>query len=107
MRCRAIASFTTVHGDIPVGAIVNIPEHLLIKLSGKVVPDCEEMPPVLSPVVWPPTPQATPANGGKDLPHYCSSGDCWCSQKLPAANYPNGCGKCEHFGKAPGAEREE
>lgn len=38
----------------------------------------------------------TPANDGKDLPLYCSSGDCWCSEKLPAAKYPAGCSKCEY-----------
>lgn len=36
----------------------------------------------------------TPASDGKDLPLYCADGDCWCSQKLPVANYPTGCSKC-------------
>jgi len=37
-------------------------------------------------------------NGGKDLPHYCQPGDCWCSEKLPQSNYPSGCIriKCEY-----------
>lgn len=39
----------------------------------------------------------TPAADGKDLPLYCESGDCWCSQKLPAANYPAGCVPCEYL----------
>lgn len=43
----------------------------------------------------------TPAADGKDLPLYCESGDCHCSQKLPAADYPNGCGKCNYYGKPP------
>jgi hypothetical protein len=32
---------------------------------------------------------------------YCKSGDCHCSQKLPAANYPAGCSKYAYFGKPP------
>lgn len=37
-----------------------------------------------------------PANDGKDLPHYCEPGDCWCSERLPISNYPSGCINCEH-----------
>lgn len=38
-------------------------------------------------------------NGGRDLPHYCQAGDCWCSEKLPGRDYPNGCirANCEHY----------
>ena len=39
----------------------------------------------------------TPANDGKDLILYCADGDCWCSQKLPAADYPASCGACEYL----------
>lgn len=51
-----------------------------------------------------------PPNGGRDLPHYCTPAACWCSEKLPAANYPAGCDKCEYSSRppaTPGAEREE
>ncbi len=30
-------------------------------------------------------------NGGKALPHYCETGNCWCSEKLPGSDYPSGC----------------
>ena len=37
-------------------------------------------------------------NGGRDLPHYCEPGGCWCSEKLPGSNYPAGCirSNCEY-----------
>lgn len=37
-------------------------------------------------------------NGGRDLPHYCKPGVCWCSEKLSGRDYPAGCirFKCEH-----------
>lgn len=37
-------------------------------------------------------------NGGRDLPHYCEPGGCWCSAKLPGGDYPAACsrGGCEH-----------
>lgn len=38
-----------------------------------------------------------PAADGHTLPLYCESGDCHCSQKLPAADYPKGCGGCEYL----------
>jgi rubredoxin len=44
MRCRAIVTFTTARGEIPAGSILNIPDHLLAKLSGKV----EALPPEAS-----------------------------------------------------------
>lgn len=36
MRVRAIIPFTTARGEIPAGSILNIPDHLLGKLAGKV-----------------------------------------------------------------------
>lgn len=36
MRCRAIVAFATKRGLVPSGAILNIPDHLLAKLVGKV-----------------------------------------------------------------------
>ena len=43
------------------------------------------------------------ANEGRDLPHYCAAGDCWCSEKLPDSDYPAGCirSRCEHHRPAP------
>lgn len=37
-----------------------------------------------------------PANDENRPSLHCSDGGCHCSQMLPAANYPAGCGKCEH-----------
>ena|ERR1039457_3527211 len=30
-------------------------------------------------------------HGGRDLPHYCKPGECWCSGKLQSSNYPVDC----------------
>lgn len=38
-----------------------------------------------------------PANDENRPSLHCSDGSCHCSQKLPAANYPAGCGKCEYL----------
>lgn len=39
-----------------------------------------------------------PVTDGRDLPHYCQPGDCWCSEKLPGRGYPSGCVRigCEY-----------
>jgi hypothetical protein len=34
--------------------------------------------------------QPTP-DCGRDLPHYCEPGGCWCSEKLHGNDYPAGC----------------
>ena len=34
-------------------------------------------------------------NGGHDLQHYCSTGQAWCSSKLPAHLNPTACRHCE------------
>lgn len=40
----------------------------------------------------------TPVTDGRNLPHWCEPGLCWCSEKLPGKNYPAGCiaFDCEH-----------
>lgn len=50
----------------------------------------------------------SPANGGKDLPHFCEPGDCWCSEKLPGGDYPAGCIRieCEYTAPATRAEAQ-
>lgn len=32
--------------------------------------------------------QLPPANDGRDLPHYCEPGTCWCSALLPGGDHP-------------------
>ena len=44
MKCRAIVTFTTAHGEIPAGSILNIPDALLSKLAGKVEALSEPVP---------------------------------------------------------------
>ena len=44
MRCRAKVAFTTVHGKIAVGTIVNIPDNLLEKYKDRVEPVSVSMP---------------------------------------------------------------
>ena len=38
MKVRAIIPFMTARGEIPAGSILNIPDHLLAELAGKVEP---------------------------------------------------------------------
>lgn len=78
MKVRALMDIPSARGTIPAGQIIEINESLLEKLQGKVEP--------------------VPADG-KALPHYCSPGDCWCSEKLPGAVWPAGCiqNRCEHY----------
>ncbi len=38
MKCLVTMSFMTAKGEIPAGAIVNFPDHLLNRLVGKVEP---------------------------------------------------------------------
>ena len=33
----------------------------------------------------------------RHTPLFCSDGNCDCSQRLPSADYPSGCGKCEYL----------
>jgi len=82
MRCRAKVAFTTVHGKIAVGTIVNIPDNLLEKYKDRVEPVSVSI-----------------SGDGRDLDHYCKDGACWCSEKLPGSNHPLGCirhGCCHH-----------
>lgn len=58
MRCRAIVTFTTARGEVPAGSILNIPDHLLPKLSGKVEALPPDTPIVTAAPTWPPTPRA-------------------------------------------------
>lgn len=58
MRCRVIATFTTARGEVPAGSILNIPDHLLSKLSGKVEALPLDTPVVAAVPPWPPTPRA-------------------------------------------------
>lgn len=73
-------SFESVTGyvTIPAGKVLELSIDQAARLTGKIE------------VIAPP-------NGGRDLSHYCTPAACWCSQKLPAANYPAGCSKCEYF----------
>ncbi len=70
----------TVTGDaiFPIGKVLELNREQAGKMGSKI-----EM--------------VLPLNDGKDLPHYCSYGGCHCSQKLPTANYPSGCGACEYL----------
>ncbi len=82
MKVKVLQEFESARGTIKVGQIIEISAALLVKLQGKVEP----------------LPVNTP-NAGKNLPHYCLTGDCWCSEKLPRNNYPIGCKRisCEHY----------
>jgi len=81
MKVKVISEIPSARGVIPTGRIIEISAAMLEKLQGKVEP---------LPITRP--------NGGKDLPHYCQPGECWCSEKLPQSNYPSGCIriKCEY-----------
>lgn len=39
----------------------------------------------------------TYSGDGRELPHFCVGGNCHCSEKLPGANYPAGCTKCDSY----------
>lgn len=39
----------------------------------------------------------TYSGDGRELPHFCVDGNCHCSEKLPGANYPAGCTKCDSY----------
>lgn len=59
MRCRAIVSFATKRGIVPMGTILNIPDALLTKLAGKV----EELPePATAEIIHTPSAQSRPAD---------------------------------------------
>ena len=65
MKCRAIVTFTTARGEIPAGSILNIPDHLLAKLAGKV----ESLPLLTTPVPA----EATPSALTIALPTHCQA----------------------------------
>ena len=69
MIVRVIQPITTIKGTTPAGTIIEIPDHLLDKLMGKV----------------------EAIGDPKLFPHYCIPADCHCSAKLPEADYPAGC----------------
>lgn len=81
MRVQVISEISSAKGIIPVGQIIEVSPELLGKLGRKVE--------LINPA----------PNGGRSLPHYCQAGDCWCSEKLPGRDYPNGCirANCEHY----------
>lgn len=76
MRVTTLQQITIAGKIIHPGAIIEIPETVYPKLIGKV----------------------TPLTDGRNLPHWCEPGLCWCSEKLPGKNYPAGCIAfgCEH-----------
>ncbi|MBC8017064.1 MAG: hypothetical protein H7X83_00910 [Verrucomicrobia bacterium] len=76
MKVKVIQEIKSVKGIIPVGSIINVDESLLAKLGEKV----------------------TPLTDGRNLPHYCEPGLCWCSEKLPDRDQPAGCINCECMG---------
>lgn len=39
----------------------------------------------------------THSGDGRDLSHFCFDGDCHCSAKLPGADFPAGCIKCDNY----------
>lgn len=70
MLCRVMKPFSR-RGDVQLlGSIIEVPEDAFKILAEYVVQINET---------------------GKDLPHYCTDGDCWCSAKLPGSDYPTGC----------------
>lgn len=78
MKVQTLCEIHSARGVIPAGQIIDINPAILERLAGKVKPV--------------PVPRT---NGGKDLPTYCCSCDCWCSARLPAHMNPSPCRKCQ------------
>ena len=81
MQCRVLKPFSRRGEIVPAGGMIEIPEDMLPQLAGRVTPL-----------------HVPPPDAGRNLPHYCPAGNCWCSEKLPGKNFPAGCAqfKCEH-----------
>ena len=60
--------------NLPAGKILELLQDQAARLGGKV----KQMHP----------------NGGRDLQHYCTAGQTWCSSKLPEHLNPTTCQKC-------------
>jgi len=45
-----------------------------------------------------------PLSDGKELPHFCIEGDCWCSARLPSGHCPAECIPCEYYLGTKGSE---
>lgn len=78
MKVKTLSEIPSAKGIIPAGRVIEIAPELLERLQGKV----KEIP-----------------NGGKDLPHYCRPGACFCSSLLPQNSHPAECIRtgCEHY----------
>jgi hypothetical protein len=80
MKCVVVEPFTleTASGRmmLPAGRIVELSHKQAVRLASKVKP-------------------VTHPNEGRDLPHYCQRGGCWCSSKLPSHLNPTQCRNCQ------------
>ena len=73
MRVQVQVALELTGQTLLPGAVIDIPDNLLERLNGKVVPVI-----VL-------------ANSGKDSHLYCRPSDSWCGARLPDSNYPDMC----------------